>query len=278
MIEMGGRKVKILIYSILLLWGGGILVGCAPTVHAPPKVAYFEVPAKSDLERVWDGAILALPIRGTAGSMITTNETGRELINLTGAPYATRWPVILLIAGCQQAIPTTLMKALAEQGYVVVAPDSHARFINPLNCVEGGADASNAEKTIQRRQTVIRYSLNHLKKISWVDLDNVFLLGLHDGAASVSLYKGRDVKARILSEWNCQGTETIRGVSNEENSPVFSVSSSNVPTYAGGCEEFFSREGESQVFTMPEKYSDNILLEPIVFTQLLRFLDGQLFK
>ncbi|MBL4740014.1 MAG: hypothetical protein JKY12_03415 [Sneathiella sp.] len=275
---MGGRQAKSVIYFFLLLWGVGILAGCTPKVQAPPKVAHFQVSAKSDLERVWEGAIVALPIRGTTGSMITTNEPGRELINLTGAAYATRWPVILLIVGCQQAIPTTLMKVLAEQGYVVIAPDSHARFINPLNCTMGGEDALNAEKTLQFRQTEIRYSLNRLKRISWVDLENVFLFGLHDGAASVSLHKGRDVKARVLSEWNCQGAEKVRGVSNENKSPLFAVSSSNTLTFAGDCGAFFSTKGESQVFTMPEKYSDNILLEPIVFTQLLRFLDGQLFK
>gem|GEM_PF-4188953 len=275
---MGERKAKLLSCFILLFFVGGGLVGCASKVRTPHKVAYFEISDKSDLERVWEGAVLALPIRGTAGSMITTNEAGRELINLTGASYATRWPVIMLIAGCQQSIPTRFMKALAEQGYVVVAPDSHARFLNPLICIEGKGDAWNAEKTIQLRQTEIRYSLNHLKKISWVDLENLFLLGLHDGAAPVSLYKGLDVKARILSEWNCQGTEMIRGVSNEEKSPLLAVSSSNVPTFTGDCGEFLSKNGESQVFTMPEKYSDNILLEPIVFTQLLRFLDGQLFK
>jgi len=276
---MGERKAKLLFCFILLFFvTGGGLVGCASKVQTPHKVAYFEISAKSDLERVWNGAFFAIPIRGTAGSMITTNEAGRELINLTGASYATRWPVIMLIAGCQQAIPTRFMKALAEQGYVVVAPDSHARFLNPLSCVEGGADASNAEKTIQLRQAEIRYSLNRLKKISWVDLENLFLLGLHDGAAPVSLYKGLDVKARILSEWNCQGAEMIHGVSNEEKAPLFAVSSSNVPTFAGDCGEFLSSDGESQVFIMPEKYSDNILMEPIVFTQLLRFLDGQLFK
>ncbi|MEH6405202.1 MAG: hypothetical protein V7750_17640 [Sneathiella sp.] len=272
------RKVRSLTFFFILLWGMGGLFGCASKSQEPPKSAKFEISKKSDLERVWDGAVVAFPIRGTTGSMITTNETGRELTNLTGAGYATRWPVALLITGCRQAIPTLFMKALAEQGYVVIAPNSYARYFNRLSCLNDAPDASNAEKTISLRQTEIRYSLNRLKEISWVDWDNVFLMGLHDGAASVSLYKGPYVKARILSEWNCQGGESVRGVSNEEKSPMFAVSSSNVPTFLGDCGEFFSTEGQSQVFVMPEKYSDNILLEPIVFTQLLRFLDRQLFK
>lgn len=255
------------------------VTGCSSTRDVKPTAAKFEISKKSDLERVWQRAVVALPVRGSTGSMITTNEAGLGLINLTGTKFDTRWPVILLVSGCQKRMPPTqLMKAFAEQGYVVVAPDSHSRYFDPLACENGVGDAQNAEATIRLRQSEIRYSLNRLKRISWVDLNNLFLLGLHDGAASVSLYKGDGVKARILSEWNCQGSEKIRGVSNEEASPLFAVSSSAVQTFLGDCGEFFNSTGQSQVFAMPEKYSDNILLEPIVYTQLLRFLDRQIFK
>lgn len=269
---------SILIRALLLVVGlSAALTGCDTVDENRPAKVTFSEPKSSDLERVWRGGLIALPVRGSTGSLITTNDGSSGLFALTGAAPNTRWPVILVISGCGEPSPVTTMKAFAEQGYVAIAPDTKRRFFEPLECA-GGNLPSDKAALIRARHTEINYAKRELGKFSWIDTDNLFLMGTSDGAAAVARYTGKGFKARILAEWACQGGHEVRGIAREGISPVFAATSSAVPTFSGDCGQFFSKSGESQVLVLPLKYSSNILLEPIVYTQLLRFLDRQIFK
>ncbi|MFT6558767.1 hypothetical protein [Sneathiella sp.] len=247
----------------------------------PPRadVPQFKAPVTSDLERIWQNAVVAVPVRGTTGSMVTTNR-GRAgpPQGLAGVGPDIRWPIIVVVQACGLPDPLELMRAMAEQGYVVLSPASNSRFFNPLDCQSAASVHDRAEATLDERRLEIRYVLKQLSKQSWIDPANVFLVGLHDGAAAVARYTGQDVKARILAEWDCQGSGKVNGVAHAERSPIFAVTSARTPIFGGDCSRFFAPAEESVVLSMPQKYANNILLEPIVYTQFLRFLDRQLFK
>lgn len=255
-----------------------LLGGCSSAPHKPVKTAKFNEPKQSDLQRVWEGATVALPVRGSTGSMITNNDGSTGLFRLTGASPGTLWPVIVVLPGCGQQAPVSLMRSLAEQGFVLISPDSQRRFFNPLTCLDLQTNSNAGEALVRARQTEIAYASAQLQHLNWVDRDNIFLIGLYDGAAAVARYVGGGYKARILAEWGCQGSDKVRGISNEVASPIFAATSSTVPTYSGDCSQFLSDDGSSQVLVLPSKYSESILLEPVVYTQLLRFFDRQLFK
>ncbi|GLQ05710.1 hypothetical protein GCM10007924_09310 [Sneathiella chinensis] len=244
----------------------------------------------SDPEREWRNALVVLPLRGSAGSMITVNDGGLAFGALTGASHATRWPVIVLIAGCERPVSPRLMRALAEQGYVTFAPDSRARLRQPLHC-EGEvlSDLDRATRNLAPRQATINYTFQKLQAQDWVDTDRMFLIGERDGAAAVATLSGAGIAGRVLAEWDCLPTDAghgadrvatsaASGIRNAAVAPVFAVTSAVVPTHAGDCSPFLGDSPHSAVLALHAKHSPDVLTEPVVFTELLKFLDRRIFR
>ncbi len=264
----------------LVLFIGLLLSACSDAGPPEPvKPVRFAAPPVSDLETVWKNALVAIPVRGTTGSLLTTN-AGRAgpPQKLAGVGPETRWPVIVVIGGCLQPVGADLLRALAEQGYVVLSPASRSRFFNPLSCQLGQGVEQNAQSTTDMRKTEITYVLKKLHQQTWTDKNNLFLIGLRDGAAAVARYTGDKVQGRVLAEWACGGSGAVAGIAAEEKSPVFAVTSALTPTYAGDCSRYLRQGSGSEVLALPQKYSNNVLLEPVIHTQLLRFLDARLFR
>ncbi len=271
-----GRMSKGLVLFLAVL----LLSACSDAGRPEPvKPVRFTAPRVSDLENIWKNALVAIPVRGTTGSLLTTN-AGRAgpPQKLAGVGPETRWPVIVVIGGCLQPVGADLLRALAEQGYVVLSPASQSRFFNPLSCQPDEGVEQNAQATIDIRKTEISYVLKKLHQQTWTDKSNLFLIGLRDGAAAVARYTGNNVQGRVLAEWTCGGSGAVAGIAVEDKSPVFAVTSSLTPTYAGDCSRYLRRGTGSQVLALPQKYSNNVLLEPVIHTQLLRFLDKRLFR
>jgi len=269
-----------------LLWGcvlffSLILVSCSKNPPPPQQItsATFSLSPFSDEELVWQNATLAVPVRGTVGSMITTNDQGLAMWRLAGVKPKTRWPVIVMIAGCETPISTILMRALAEQGFIALSLESSARRQQPIACDRAADIPTRAAQIISSKTAELSYALGALQNMPWADQGNIFLLGDNEAGAAVALASGRPSKARILVNWNCEGTDTTRGLRDEAISPIFVVTSATLrPRPAGTCASYMQAGGESQNLTLPDTYSQDALMEPIVFTQLLHFLDQQLFK
>ncbi|OUR77757.1 hypothetical protein A9Q83_09565 [Alphaproteobacteria bacterium 46_93_T64] len=257
-------------------------VGLSACTEKPPQriqAAKFNTPSFSDAEAVWRNATLALPVRGSVGSMVTTNDGAIGLLQLAGAKPSTRWPVILILNGCEQKVSLQLMRAFAEQGFVTFSLDSAARRREPIDCGPDKDGHERARLNSQYKEGELDYALNELQSVSWADTQNFFLLGIGEGSTTVARNSGRFVKARILAEWDCSGGSSAVGVQNDEGSPVLLINSAGMPIgKQDGCATYLVNQIESQSLTLPESYPNGILLEPIVFTQMLQFLDRQLFK
>ncbi|MCG8492076.1 MAG: hypothetical protein MI743_10710 [Sneathiellales bacterium] len=272
---MGGRFFKYCGAFAL-----GILAACADTPRPTPvPKAEFAKPRLSDLESIWQNATVAIPVRGTSGSMLTTN-SGRAgpPLGLAGVGPDVRWPIILVLQGCHRAVPVDLLKSLAEQGYVAFAPASEARRNNPLNCAENGSLQRDARSTFDQRRTELSFVLGKILSESWTDKRNIFVIGLYDAAAAVARYTGDGINGRVLADWNCQGTGGHAGVAAEEKSPVFAVTSASVSVVGGDCGQYLKAGQGSEVVSFPARYSSNLLLEPVIFTRLMLFFDRQIFK
>jgi len=272
---MGGRFLKFCTVIAFL-----VLSACSETPRPVPmpKVAFIK-PKLSDLESVWQNATVAIPVRGTSGSLLTTNfgRAGPPL-GLAGVGPDVRWPIILVLQGCNRAVPVDLLKTLAEQGYVAFAPASEARRNDPLNCGDTRSLQQDARSTLNQRRTELSFVLGKIMRESWTDKRNIFVIGLYDAAAAVARYTGDGVNGRVLSDWNCQGTGGHAGVAAEEKSPVFAVTSASVSVVGGDCGQYLKAGRGSEVLSFPAKYSDNLLLEPVIFTRLMLFFDRQIFK
>ncbi len=271
---MGARARGLIALGLTLLMGA---CAAAPPPKPQPQ-ARFEKPALSDEELVWQRATLGLPLRGTAGSMITTNDAGLALQKLTGAPQGTRWPVIIIMEGCHDETPPQLIRALAEQGYVALVLSSRARRHLPLACQPSGTLEDNARAILIQKQAELTFARGALVRAGWADLHNIFVFGNFEAGAAVARSAGALAKARIITGWNCEG-EGTDGLRDSALSPVFSVAFAPTLKPSGrGCAAYMNDNLYNKYLHLTQTYSLNVLLEPIVFTQLLQFLDQQLFK
>ncbi|MEH6475715.1 MAG: hypothetical protein V7727_08485 [Sneathiella sp.] len=271
-------NVRIECFLMFMIFAFG-LSACSKPVPIRTPAPTFNKPTFSDAEAVWRNATLAIPVRGSAGSMITTNDGALGLLHLAGAKPNTRWPVIVMLGGCAENISLRLMRGLAEQGFVAFYLDSKARSHEPVVCVEGEPIFDRLMRNSRYREAELTYALNELQFVSWADQKNLFLLGAGEGGAIVARRADPAVKARIVAEWGCGGDLSVSGLKGEERSPVFSVTSGNSQAKADeGCSMYMRNRALSQSLSLQGRYPNGILLEPIVFTQMLQFLDRQLFQ
>ncbi len=273
---IGGSKIRIIAACTALLFAGACTDILPPQ---PVKKVEFSKPPSSDLDRVWQNALVAIPVRGTTGSLLTTaGNLAEPPQKLAGVGPDTRWPIVVALASCVRPIDTELMRKIAAQGFVVISPSSSSRYFEPLTCKRAATPAENAASSIRARKLEIAHVVSQLKAQTWTDTNNLFLIGFQDAAAAVARFSGSVVKARVLAEWACEGAGTVKGIAAVEKSPVLVVTSTVTPVYDGGCGKYLHVGAGSQVLALPQKYSKNILLEPVIYTQLLKFFDAQIFN
>ncbi len=276
MLGFGGRLLLLLVVAVLASCSGSDWEARNPP-EAIPNVT-FNSPTYSDAESVWRQARIAVPVRGTTGSIITTNDPYLTVYNLSGTSPGTKWPVLLAFSGCSQTIGDRFMKAMAEQGFIVLQIDGRHRVQEPFICDATKSLSARAAEDMRARQATLSFALSALKAKSWVDLNNIYVLGMWEAAPAVAHLYGRDVRGRILMEWDCAGAPSVYGLRDAESIPTFSVTSANVPALGGGCAAKFGGNRLSQNLFLPSHFPQDILVEPIVFTKLLKFLDLQLFR
>jgi dienelactone hydrolase len=263
---------------ILLLVAVVASCSSAPRSFKPP--VRFNSPIISDEALVWRGARISVPVRGTAGSMITTNGAGMNLLQLAGASPNTRWPVIILLEGCFQKSPPRLLRALAEQGYVAIslASDQRQQMLSKCDVGRNGAAASDDLRSQKRAE--LSYAMAALQKTDWANLENVFVLGQEEGADVALMTSSERLRGRILVNWHCEAGRLIYPDPKIE-SPLFAVfiaSTDEQRHRINACEQQLRRNENNQSITLNQAYPLHVLLEPIAFTQLLQFLDRQLFR
>lgn len=181
------------------------------------------------------------------------------------APEQDTVPLVVYLHGCSGFWSGTYERInwLASQGFAVIAPLSLAREFYPQSC-----DASTFESGLYRptrdlRQADVQYAIEAIAQFSWIDFDNVFLVGLSEGAAMAATYalpfdSEVAIKARVLEGWTCNaGWSEYAGLATD-GEPVLSLVGDNDPWYQndyhrGDCGEFMSQDNgsESIVFSTP---------------------------
>lgn len=261
-----------------------LLSACSSDIAPPPVAGTVQI--RSDLELTWDKAVVALPVRGSSRSMVTINDGNSIVRQLSGAAPGVRWPVILYMHGCTGIGNYDFFQALAERGFVVIAPDSMARRYRPLQCDPVTATGGKNLFVYEYRLAEVAYAAQQLRQMGWVDQNRLYLIGASEGGVAAALYRGDEFAARVIAGWTCLGAPLVRGIAAPPHIPVLSVVSDSDPWYgqqqAAGfqrdCGAFMGDRPNSKSMVLKGSGRHNLLMEPIVFTQLMRFLDLQLFR
>ena len=127
-----------------------------------------------------------------------------------------KYPVVIYLHGCNGITSfndTRWGKFISEMGFVAILPDSLARPGRISNCDPSTTSTSHRfPMALPYREQEIFYAINELKKMTWVDSENIFLMGHSEGANAVAITKAKGVRGVILSSGYCKLYSTIASI------------------------------------------------------------------
>lgn len=120
-------------------------------------------------------------------------------------------PVIIHLHGCGQSDGLSDIqsegRAMAEMGFIVVAPNSFARPGRPVSCdprkAERFPDAPHALLNRYRLEE-LRYALAQVLQAPWADPNRIFVSGFDEGADAVLAFRDPAVLGRIAIGAPCR--------------------------------------------------------------------------
>lgn len=224
-----------------------LIAACQPSEFLPflPPEGIRSDP--SEVSRTWSAAKVWLP----KPYGVTNLAYGRF------DPPDTKLPVILYLHGCTGIERNERNDAyfLIRAGYAVIMPDSYARTNRPSNCNPNTKAADLFRGVFRFRSAEVGYALWQIKKLSWVDHNNVFLMGFSEGGVTTAAYPRGGFTARVILGWTCHAGDwhEIRGVRAPEDEPVLAIVSRRDPWYQnrwnrGHCGDYLhGRKGSKSI-------------------------------
>lgn len=239
-------------------WRAGVLAGLTLALFLPGCALEAQGPEGQErpgVKATWEHAYVVLPQaedRRVTGTL--SGERIRE--TLAALPPGRKFPAVLYLHGCAGMGPGNFdyMYLLAGQGYAVVAPDSFAREYRPLTCdprTQRGIPGAPIREVVVMRVREIRYALEQIQRLAWVDQKNVFLMGQSQGGGAAAVFSGRGFNGVIVS-----GTRCGFGLRTPPETPLLTIYSESDPWGQGqdprGCEERAARAGRTIEFHLFE--------------------------
>lgn len=266
------------------------LAGCGPSpsfssLTGLPSPSTVLSMGDSDLERTWSNATVVLPpLRGEAPPVLNPGSRRIER-HLAGFQAGRGFPTVIYMHGCTGLSVVGFLEQIASAGFVVIAPDSMARRYRPLQCNPWNHGPTGNLFVFDFRLAELSYALQQLRGFDWVDRDNLYLIGVSEGGVAAAVYRGDEVRARVILQWDCQGPAVMRGIAAPPQTPVLAMLRSGDPWYSRGgagaaprhCGEFFGYRPDSRSAVLPAGGADghDLLGDPAVVREIVGFLAGQ---
>ena len=240
--------------------------------------------AVNDLQLTWIQARVAashLNGIGIAYFRMST-KAGKRFFRDYDAPPK---PVVVYMHGCTgfSAEDRKVIKQIAEAGFIVVAPDSMARAYRPRQCLSRAKKGGAHPFVFDFRQAEINYALDNLWQQPWVDWDNLFLVGVSEGGLATAHYRGDYFRARVITQWTCQGAPLVQGISAPDDTPILSIVQKNDPWYngaesqqSGHCGSFFGDRPGSTSIIIDGDSEHRVMQDDKVMDRIIQFLNDNL--
>lgn len=223
-----------------------------------------------ELERTWKAALVRIPV---GPSEIVKSDM--DHLDASQIPKRTTFPTVIYLHGCSGVWKGTYERIdlLARHGFAVVAPISFARKKYPRSCDTQNHRGGLYRPTLKMRQNDAGYAIKKVKQLSWVNADNVFLMGLSQGGITAATFSSEDpavrVRARVVEGWTCHaGWEEYCGVNAPEAEPVLTLVGEQDPWFQnpfsrGDCGKFLNKNNgsESVVYRTGRLRNQHELLE-----------------
>lgn len=230
-----------------------------------------------ELKRTWDHALVRIP----ASDQNYISAYMQELDYTADKKF----PTVIYLHGCSGVWEGThtRINILAKAGFAVIAPQSFARKKYARSCDPAKNQGGMYRNTLAMRQNDARYALEYAKSLSWVDADNLFLMGLSEGAITTATLQLKDMilSARVIEGWTCHaGWQEYSGLNTTIHEPVLSLVGLKDPWFQasylqGDCGVFMSKNNRSRSIVYkqaPLKYQHELMENTGVQKTVLDFL------
>ena len=147
----------------------------------------------------------------------------------------TRFPIVLYLHGCAGLSDIgSVGDFFAARGYAVIAPDSFANPGRPPPCNTETRRPGSGWRNVKRlRQQEIRYAVQRLRALPWVDGDRMYLFGISQGGRAATLYGGDEFRGHIALDTHCAGPNHSHLVHVSATTPLLAVMAKRDPWYTG---------------------------------------------
>jgi dienelactone hydrolase len=179
----------------------------------------FFIQAQSkEVEKSWSSAVVYLP-----GKLFSVSVDKISVDKPT--------PVVIYLHGCvgiNKYQDANWASLLAEQGFIVILPDSFARPDRLRNCDPRLKTRTNAFPMVyEYRQQEITYTLSQVMASSWADKKNIFLMGHSEGGIAAAQSPHPEFAGKIISAWTCTDKKdpSFDGIFSPPNQPILAMAS-----------------------------------------------------
>lgn len=244
---------------------------------------------EKELARTWQAAMVRLP--DSDGGVVNTTTHSSAFRNWQSDSLL---PVVIYLHGCAGFWEGShfRMNWLAEKGFAVIAPNSLARIYYPSSCDPASFRSGLYRPTMVMRQLDAAYAITQVRELPWIDAQNIFLMGLSEGAAVTAMMDNsgkpeQAVKARIVEAWGCRtGWSEYQGLAAPEAEPVLALVADrdkwyNNPWQSGNCAEFMSSTNGSVshvVTRSPLQFGHELMQDEQIQSVVHEFLQAQLAR
>jgi dienelactone hydrolase len=156
-------------------------------------VAHAQQSQEFDVKHSWDNAEVHIP-----GKWFPTNVNNVKI----DRPM----PVVIYLHGCTGISDHDRRWAnqLKKQGYVVVMPNSLSIPGRVQNCDPSSKTTSMRKVPVNKlRPLEAQYAVEQAMSKSWVDKNNIFLMGHSEGGVGVTLVQTDKIKGVVVSGYPC---------------------------------------------------------------------------
>ena len=206
--------------------------------------------AETDVKNSWDNAVIYLPN--------TSKPTELNTVKLDKA-----YPVTIYMHSCAgiEGISDdnhSWARLIAQQGLLVVMPDSFARNDRKPSCDPRTKRTGLFPPVHGMRLEEIKFAFDEIRKQSWFDGKNLFLMGFSEGAVAAVRTKLAGFRGVIATAWTCTNTKVpaLDGIFLPQETPLLTINHSDDTWYTtensrGSCESKFTGRPDAQNVTIP---------------------------
>ena len=192
---------------------------------------------ETDVKRSWDEAAIYLP-------------DASKPLELNQVKLDKTYPVVIFMHGCnglgsygRENDNKDWGILLAQQGLVVVMPDSMARKDRKPSCDPKTLKGGLFPPVHDMRLEEIRFASDEIKKQPWFDGKNLFLMGFSEGAVAVVRTRLSGFRGVIATGWTCTNAKVpaFDGIFLPPETPLLTINYADDPWFTtenvqGSCE------------------------------------------